>query len=69
METIKNSQYHVIKMSRSGGASRWQKSKTWGSSSSPQMHQKYIYMWNNSYRTLAEELRPPKRQETPHVPG
>ena len=37
-----------------GGASRWQKSKTWRSPSSPQIHQKYIYMWNNSYRTPTE---------------
>ena len=34
-----------------GGASRWWKSKTWISPSSPQIHQKSIYMWNNSYRT------------------
>ena len=34
--------------------SRWWKSKTWRSPSSPQIHQKYIYMWNNSYRTLTE---------------
>ena len=26
----------------------------WGSPSSPQIHQKYIYMWNNSYRTPTE---------------
>ena len=36
------------------GASRWWKSKTWRSPSSPQIHQKYIYMWNNSYRTPTE---------------
>ena len=36
------------------GPSRWRRSKTWRSSSSPQMHQNYIYMWNNSYRTPAE---------------
>ena len=36
------------------GALRWQKSKTWRSPSSPQTHQKYIYMWNNSYRTATE---------------
>ena len=35
-------------------ASRWQKSKTQRSPSSPQIHQKYIYMWNNSYRTPSE---------------
>ena len=27
---------------------------TWRSPSSPQMHQKYIYMWKNSYRTPTE---------------
>ena len=27
---------------------------TWRSPSSPQIHQKYIYMWNNSYRTPTE---------------
>ena len=37
-----------------GGASRWQKGKTWRSTSSPQIHQKYINMWNNSYRTPTE---------------
>ena len=26
----------------------------WRSPSSPQIHQKYIYMWNNSYRTPIE---------------
>ena len=34
--------------------SRWQRTKTWRSPSSPQIHQKYIYMWNNSYRTPTE---------------
>ena len=37
-----------------GGPSRWWRSKTWRSPSSPQIHQKYIYMWNNSYRTPPE---------------
>ena len=37
-----------------GRPSRWRKSKTWRSPSSPQIHQKYIYMWNNSYRTPTE---------------
>ena len=36
------------------GPSRWQRSKTWRSPSSPQIHQKYIYKWNNSYRTTTE---------------
>ena len=35
-----------------GGPSRWQRPKTWRSSSSPQIHQKYIYMWNNSTEHL-----------------
>ena len=34
--------------------SRWRRSETWRSPSSPQIHQKYIYMWNNSYRTPTE---------------
>ena len=34
--------------------SRWRRSKTWRSPSSPQIHQNYIYMWNNSYRTPTE---------------
>ena len=42
-----------IRLNR-GGTSRWQKSKTWRSLSSPQIHQKYIYIWNNSYRTPTE---------------
>ena len=37
-----------------GEPSRWWRSKTWRSPSSPQIHQKYIYMWNNSYRTPTE---------------
>ena len=37
-----------------GAPSRWPRSKTWRSPSSPQIHQKYIYMWNNSYRTRTE---------------
>ena len=43
-----------IKKYKTGGASRWQKSKTQRSLSSPQIHQKYIYMWNNSYRIPIE---------------
>ena len=35
----------------SWGPSRCRRSKTWRSPSSPQIHQKYIYMWDNSYRT------------------
>ena len=34
--------------------SRWRKSKTWRSLSSPQIRQKYIYMRNNSYKTPTE---------------
>ena len=36
---------------------RWRRSKTWRSPSSPQIHQKYNYMWNNSYRTPTECLQ------------
>ena len=36
------------------GPSRWQRNNTWRSPSSPQIHQKYIYMWNNSYGTPTE---------------
>ena len=35
----------------------------WRSPSSPQIHQKYIYMWNNSYRTHTE-----RRQKTSDLP-
>ena len=34
--------------------SRWWRSKMWRSPSSRQIHQKYICMWNNSYRTPTE---------------
>ena len=40
-------------INREEGA-RWQKNKTWRSPSSPQIHQKYIYTWNCSYRTPTE---------------
>ena len=46
--------------------------KTWRSPSSPQIHQKYIYMWNNSYRTPTEHWKRPQtsqKEETSHVPG
>ena len=49
------SQYIKISQNSTvGRPSRWQRSKKWRSPSSPQTHQKYIYMWNNSYRTPAE---------------
>ena len=34
--------------------SGWWRSKTWRSPFSPQIHQKYIYTWNSSYRTPTE---------------
>ena len=37
-----------------GRPSRLRRSKTWRSASSPQIYQKYIYMWNNSYITPTE---------------
>ena len=43
-----------IKYKKRGGASKWWRSKMWRSPSSPQIHQKYIYTWNNSYRTPTE---------------
>ena len=43
-----------VKTHELGVPSRWQRSKTWRSPSSPQIHQNYIYMWNNSYRTPTE---------------
>ena len=53
--------------------SRWQRSKTRRSPSSPQIHQKYIYMWNNSYKTPTERWQKtsdfPKGKKHPHVPG
>ena len=36
------------------GPSRWLRSKTWRSPPSTQIHQNYIYIWNNSYRTPTE---------------
>ena len=55
-----------------GGPSRRQRSKTWRSPSSPQVHQKYIYMWNNSYRTSTERWQRPQTSQkagNTHVPG
>ena len=46
--------FYGFKSITGGGASRWWKSKTWRSPSSPQIHQKYVYMRNNSYRTPSE---------------
>ena len=43
-----------IKIPEEGIPSRWWRSKMWRSLSSLQIHQKYIYMWNNSYRTPTE---------------
>ena len=34
--------------------SRWWRSETWRSPSSSQIHQNYIYLWNNSYTTPTE---------------
>ena len=53
--------------------SRWWRSKTWRSPSSTQIHQKYIYMWNNFYRTPTElwekTLGFPKRKKLPTYLG
>ena len=49
------------------------KSKTWRSPSSPQIHQKYIHMWNNSYRTPTERWQKtsdfPKGKKLPSYLG
>ena len=56
-----------------GRPSRLWRSKMWRSPSSPQIHQKYIYMWNNSYRTPAERwqktLDLPKDKKVPTYLG
>ena len=56
-----------------GRPARWQRDKIWRSPSSPQIYQKYIYMWNNSYRTPTECWQKisdfPKGKKLPHVPG
>ena len=46
--------YEIRSIDKGGGPSRWRSSKTWRSSSSPQIYQKYVYTWNNSYRTPTE---------------
>ncbi|XP_057392578.1 RAD52 motif-containing protein 1-like [Balaenoptera acutorostrata] len=66
--------YAIIKVYSARDAHRAQKAcdqKQLFQTSPVKIHQKYIYTWNCSYRTptLAEDLRPPKRQDTPHVPG
>ena len=52
MPTLTPSIQYSIEMAR--GLSRWQRSKMGRSPSSPQIHQKYIGMWNNSYQTPSE---------------
>ena len=56
-----------------GGPSRWRRSKTWRSISSPQIHQRYIYKWNNSYRTPTEHWQKtsdfPKGEKIPMYLG
>ena len=61
---IKTTRYHlktirivIIKKSTNNKCwrpSRWWRSKMWRSPFSPQIHQKYIYMWKNSYKTPTE---------------
>ena len=47
--------------------------ETWRSPSSPQIHQKYIYMWNTSYRTPTERWQKtsdlPKGEKIPMYLG
>ena len=56
-------QIYIRKAMKFERPSRWQRSKTWRSPSSPQIHQKHIYMWNNSYRTPTERWQ--KTSELP----
>ena len=43
-----------IKKNIQGLESRWLRNKKARSASSPQIHQKFICIWNNSYRTSSE---------------
>ena len=62
-------QFKYLLKSTASRPSRWWKSKTWRSPSSPQIHQKYMYMWKNSYKTPAEHWQKtsdfPKGQKLP----
>ena len=53
--------------------SRCRRSGTWRLPSSPQIHQNYIYMWNNSYRTPTERCQKTsdlsKGKKLPTYPG
>ena len=64
---------YLNKNQTGGGASRWQKSKTRRAPSFPQIHQKYIYMWNNSYRSPTERWQKtsdfPKGKKLPSYLG
>ena len=56
-------------INKSRRPSRWRKSKTWRSPSSPQIHQKYIYMWKNSAEHLLNVgRRPQTSQKTRNYP-
>ena len=62
-----------LKWLKEGGPPRLWRSKTWRSPSSPQIHQKYIYMWTNSYRTPTKRWQKtsdcPKGKKTPRYLG
>ena len=70
---IPNYKVHFNIIIMRGRYSRWQKSKTYRSPSSPQLHQKYIYMSNNSYRTPTERWQKtsdfPKGKKLPMYMG
>ena len=53
-EQRERAQINKIRNEKGGAGVRWWKSKTRRSPSSPQIHQKYIYTWNCSYRTPTE---------------
>ena len=51
---IKTQGYPLELPCLTGGPSRWRRSKMRRSPSSSQIYQKFIYVWNNSYRTPTE---------------
>ena len=54
MLTTKKKKYSKINKNNIKETFKMVERKTWRSPSSPQIHQKYIYMWNSSYRTPTE---------------
>ena len=59
---------HLLLRCYREGPSRWWRSKTWRSTSSPQKHQKYRYMWKITEHLLNAERRPETSQKARHSP-